>query len=60
MTAHETPRAGLGGAVSIGNDPEGDQEPFPDGEELPEDDEVEDEHRDPDPTPDEKTPEGRA
>lgn len=42
-----------GGAVSIGTDQEDQQDPTPDGEELPEDDEVTDEHRDPEPTPEE-------
>lgn len=42
-----------GGAVSIGTDQEDQQDPTPDGEELPEDDEVADEHRDPEPTTEE-------
>lgn len=42
-----------GGAVSIGNEREEDQEPHPDGEELAEDEDEADEERDPDPAGDE-------
>jgi hypothetical protein len=39
--------------VSIGNEREEDQEPFPDGEELPEDDGAADEKHEPEAVPDE-------
>jgi hypothetical protein len=43
---------GLGGAISIGNQRQEDQDPTPDGEELPEDDEeIPDVQREPDPVP---------
>jgi hypothetical protein len=45
--------------VSIGNEREEDQEPFPDGEELPQDDESTDEKHEPESVPDEIA-EGRA
>lgn len=53
MTATHTPRAELGGAVSIGNEREEDQDPLPDGEELPEDDEAAEKKREPESIPDE-------
>lgn len=52
MTMLEWMETASGGAVSIGNEREEDQEPHPDGEELPADDEEADEERDPDPAGD--------
>lgn len=51
MTTQRTTLVAIGGAVSIGNEREEDQDPTPDGEELPEDEEVEDVKREPDPVP---------
>jgi hypothetical protein len=58
-TTPQMPTHQLGGAVSIGSEQEEDQEPFPDGEELPEDDDVAEEKREPEAVPDEIA-EGRA
>lgn len=52
MTTRQATIPGIGGAISIGNQRQEDQDPTPDGEELPEDDEeVADVKREPDPVP---------
>jgi hypothetical protein len=54
MSMQRTTVVDCGGAISIGNEREEDQEPTPDGEELPEDDEVEEVKREPDPVPEDE------
>jgi hypothetical protein len=52
MTIQRATLVGIGGAISIGTEREEEQDPTPDGEELPEDEEeVEEVKRDPDPVP---------
>jgi len=52
MTTQRATQVRFGGAIAIGNEREEDQDPTPDGEELPQDDdEEEDVKRDPEPVP---------